>query len=231
MKRALIAALSVCAFFSSPALAQPAQNAPLLDGAAIIGPPPTPGSFGAVADRAGEGLPVSPERVALASRDQGANNYPDPWQAFAPVLGQHFTAAQYPATARLLAAITSQVGPVAGPTKERFQRQRPYVAEPQLARCTPAPTDGLGPYRSYPSGHSTLGYAWALALAEVSPAHAQTLLERGVDYGQSRVICGVHWPSDVMAGRVLAAAIIARLHGDDAFRRLLDEARRELRSL
>jgi acid phosphatase (class A) len=81
---------------------------------------------------------------------------------------------------------------------------------------------------SYPSGHSTLGYAWALALAELAPQRADAILLRGREYGDSRVICGVHFPSDVDAGRVLAAGVVARLHADADFRRALDAARREL---
>jgi acid phosphatase (class A) len=46
-------------------------------------------------------------------------------------------------------------------------------------------------------------------------------------YGQSRVIAGYHWQSDVDAGRIAASAGIARLHADKRFQRLLKKARRE----
>jgi acid phosphatase (class A) len=202
-----------------------------LDGVPLIGPPPAPGSFGAMADRAAAGADASRERIALASADQGPNQRPDPFQAFGSVMGRNFTAERYPATARLLGAILTYVGPPIGTTKEHFQRQRPYVAEPQLARCTPAPTEALGPYRSYPSGHAALGYAWSLLLAEALPSRAQGLLERGVDYGRSRVVCNVHWESDVRAGQLLASAAVARAHGDAQFRALIDAARAELAPL
>lgn len=222
----LLVALALAAGVASaqPAPTGAAPPPPIVDAVAIVGPPPAPGSMGAVADRSLEGLPATPERVALASRDQAV----DPFVEFAPVLGARFTRENYPATARLFAAFLQAAGPPIGQAKEAFQRQRPYVAEPSLARCTPAPTEALGPYRSYPSGHSTLGYGWALLLAEVMPDRAQAILERGVDYGQSRVVCGVHWPSDVQAGRVLGSAVVARVHSDAQFRALIDAARTEL---
>ena len=65
-------------------------------------------------------------------------------------------------------------------------------------------------------------------MEELVPSRADAILQRGRDYGASRVICGYHFPSDIEAGRMLAAGVIARMHADPAFRRDLDAARREL---
>nr|QQZ50764.1 hypothetical protein JKL49_05215 [Phenylobacterium glaciei] len=50
----------------------------------------------------------------------------------------------------------------------------------------------------------------------------------GKQVGDSRVICGVHFQSDIEAGRTLASAMVARLHGDPDFQRDLAAARQEL---
>ena len=81
---------------------------------------------------------------------------------------------------------------------------------------------------SYPSGHSSLGWAWALILSEIDPEHANAILARGRAFGESRVICGVHWQSDVEEGRFMGASAVARLHADPAFRADLEAARAEL---
>ncbi|HRD45355.1 MAG TPA: phosphatase PAP2 family protein, partial [Caulobacter sp.] len=81
---------------------------------------------------------------------------------------------------------------------------------------------------SYPSGHSLIGYSWGLVLAELVPERATELTARGREFGDSRVICGVHWQSDVDAGRVLAAALVARLHAEAAFQADLATARSEI---
>jgi acid phosphatase (class A) len=71
-------------------------------------------------------------------------------------------------------------------------------------------------------------WSWALVLAELKPAKADPILALGRDSGDSRVICGVHFPSDVEAGRTLGAAMVARLHADPAFERDLKKAKKEM---
>jgi acid phosphatase (class A) len=65
-------------------------------------------------------------------------------------------------------------------------------------------------------------------LAELIPSRADAIIERGRDFTWSRVVCDVHYPSDVEAGRTVAAAAIARLHADAEFREMMDAARAEL---
>lgn len=81
---------------------------------------------------------------------------------------------------------------------------------------------------SYPSGHSSIGWAWALALAEIVPERADAILARGYDFGASRAICRAHWKSDVEAGRLVGAATVSRLHADPVFLAQLGEARKEI---
>jgi acid phosphatase (class A) len=46
---------------------------------------------------------------------------------------------------------------------------------------------------SYPSGHTAIGLAWALILCELFPENANLILDRGRAFGESRVVCNVHW--------------------------------------
>ena len=84
-------------------------------------------------------------------------------------------------------------------------------------------TDG-----SYPSGHSSLGWAWALILSEIDPEHSDAILARGRAFCESRVVCGVHWQSDVIEGRFMGASTVARLHADPVFRADIEAAKAEL---
>jgi acid phosphatase (class A) len=45
--------------------------------------------------------------------------------------------------------------------------------------------------------------------------------------GQSRVICGYHFQSDVDAARLVAAAVVARLHANEEFTLQLKKAKEE----
>jgi acid phosphatase (class A) len=81
---------------------------------------------------------------------------------------------------------------------------------------------------SYPSGHATIGWIWALVLAEVDPVHANVILARGRSYGESRLVCNVHWQSDIIEGRFLGAAVVSQEQGVAEFRADVEAARREL---
>lgn len=48
-------------------------------------------------------------------------------------------------------------------------------------------------------------------------------------YGESRVIVGAHWQSDVDAGRLAAAAAYARMHTSERFLEQMQLARQEFR--
>lgn len=81
---------------------------------------------------------------------------------------------------------------------------------------------------SYPSGHASIGWALALTLAEAAPDRSDQILVRGAEFGRSRLVCGVHWPSDIEAGRLVGAATVARLHANPVFLAQLAEAKREV---
>ena len=84
-------------------------------------------------------------------------------------------------------------------------------------------TDG-----SYPSGHSAIGWGWALTLSQLAPERAEALLARGRAYAQSRMVCNVHWLSDTEAGMAVGAAAFARLQNDALFQATMAAARQEL---
>lgn len=65
---------------------------------------------------------------------------------------------------------------------------------------------------SYPSGHTVRGWAMALLLAEINPAAQDAILKYGYEWGQSRVIAGYHWQSDIEASKAIIAGCFARLH-------------------
>jgi acid phosphatase (class A) len=111
--------------------------------------------------------------------------------------------------------------------KDHYVRTRPFVLN-QQPTCTPDEEKLLMKDGSYPSGHSAIGWAWALILSEVAPEQTDALLARGLAFGHSRMICNVHWQSDVIEGRIVGAGAVARLHGDPTFRAEVEAAKAEL---
>jgi acid phosphatase (class A) len=114
--------------------------------------------------------------------------------------------------------------------KAHYMRIRPYAFynEPTIY---PDDEEELRTNGSYPSGHTIRGWTAALVLTEVNPDNADALLARGYEFGQSRVIAGYHWQSDVDAARLVASAAVARMHADKRFIELLEKAQKEFRKL
>jgi acid phosphatase (class A) len=203
---------------------RPVVNAPPpIDAPALVGSAPTPDSVRAAADRLSMRGQVSAQRLARANAD----NPWTPWVAMQPVFGASFNEQRLPRTARVFADVLRGLSPAIGAAKNANSRPRPLITDPHLLRC-----DALDPAvavrSSFPSGHGAGGWARALVLAELVPSRADAILQRGRDFGDSRVICGYHYPSDIEAGRIIASGVIARMHADAAFRRDLDAARAEL---
>jgi len=78
---------------------------------------------------------------------------------------------------------------------------------------------------SYPSGRTAIGWGFALILSELAPDRDDELLARGRAFGESRIVVNHHWYSDVVWGRAMGAATVARLHADATFRADLEAAR------
>ena len=198
-------------------------------GAAFLPPPPAAGSVAQALDeeinRAAFALRGTPRwTVAAADADL---TFPRAAGALACALGAPITPEQTPHTYRLLGRSFADTIRAASRAKQLSPRSRPFVVN-GAPTCTPAEEPHLALSSSYPSGHSAVGWAWALIMSEVAPDRTGELLARGRAFGQSRVICNVHWQSDVVEGRMVGAATVARLHADPVFRADLEAARDEL---
>jgi acid phosphatase (class A) len=194
-----------------------------LDARAFLAPPPVPDGPAQAADlaavRAAQALKGAP-RWTQAQADDDLS----PFRAFGPVLGPAFTKENAPRTAALFVVLFGDAATLTAPAKDAFGRPRPPLVDPALATCMP-----LEPTKSYPSGHGTRGWMMALVLSQMVPEKTNALLARGREYGESRVVCAEHFPSDVEAGRLVGAAVFAAARADPAFARDLAAARAELR--
>jgi len=153
--------------------------------------------------------------------------FPETAQTFSCALDAQITEQDTPHLYKLMRRVLSDVGHSVLKAKKRYMRARPFVVNKQPT-CSPDYEKIMMKDGSYPSGHSAAGWAWALILSEISPEQTNAILARGRAFGQSRVICNVHWQSDVVEGRFIGAATVARLHADPLFRSDLDAARTEL---
>ena len=204
----------------------------LLDSAAFVLPAPNAGSARQALDTAWaqrmRPLRGGP-RWDMAIRDADLS-FPAAVDAFSCALGFEITEAETPALYLLLWRSLTDIGLSSYSAKNAYQRERPFmVADTPV--CTPEDEEDLRGDGSYPSGHTAIGWGWALILAELVPDRAEAILGRGRAYGESRNVCNVHWYSDVVAGRLVGAAAVARLHADEDFVAAMDSAAAEVASL
>ena len=147
-------------------------------------------------------------------------------QEFSEPFGLKITEEDTPEIWKLLRDEKATCENISGFPKYYYKRKRPFVRF-QEPTATPQFEPELRRNFSFPSGHTILGWASALLLTEINPERADTILARGMMYGESRVIVGAHWQSDVDAGRLAAAAVYARMHTSERFLEQMRRARQE----
>ena len=149
---------------------------------------------------------------------------------FEPALGFLFSADTTPNLLRLLSKSYTTTNNANKKAKDYYKRKRPYV---EFSEPTGVPEGERGSRNSasYPSGHATRGWTMALVLAELFPEKAEEILKVGYEYGESRVIVGYHYQSDVDAARIAAAAALAVVHANPEFQNDMELARQELKKL
>lgn len=112
--------------------------------------------------------------------------------------------------------------------KRTYARHRPYQV---FKEHTPDPANEReDDYTSYPSGHSVRGWATALIFVALDPENEDAYMKVGYEMGESRVILGYHFESDVEASRLCASAGFARLCAEPTFWAYLQLAKQELQN-
>ena len=198
----------------------------LPDGFAVeryLASPPPPGSVAANHDLQAL-LALQRGRTAADVADARADQEVSVFR-FADVMGPSFTAARLPRTAALAQRACRESSRYTAAAKRYWNRPRPFVASAEVEPVLRKSADG-----SYPSGHATCGYLWAILLSEMLPEQRAAIFERGLRYGRNRAVGGVHYPSDVEAGRIAAAAIATAMFSSESFRRDFEAARAETRA-
>ncbi|MBB3835910.1 acid phosphatase (class A) [Xanthomonas arboricola] len=201
----------------------------LPDSLRLVPPPPQDGSAALANDEAVAKAMLAlrgTPRWDLAAQD-AVLGFPAAASNFSCALGVQIDPASTPHLLRLLERSMRDASTSTSASKARYQRPRPFMRNDQ-PMCTPADDAALRKNGSYPSGHTAIGWTWGLILSEIAPTHRDALLARGRAFGDSRLVCNVHWQSDVIQGRMLGAATVAALHDNPAFEKDLTAARREI---
>jgi len=171
-------------------------------------------------------LAIQKQRTAADVAASRADRKTDVWQ-FAKALGlDPQQLREMNALDELAAQIEDDIRPYVRAAKHRFLRLRPYEVESQIDPCI----DDVRGDLSYPSGHATYGYVMAYLLSDMVPERKPALIARAQEFARQRVVCGVHFPSDLEAGRIGAEWLAQHFLASADYQAALVPARRELRA-
>lgn len=198
----------------------------------LLPPPPAEGSAAFALDEE-----TSKQNLALKGThrwEQAIKDanlmFPEAIASFASIVDIPITEKKTPRLYMLLRRTLTDIGLSPYAAKTHYNRSRPFMKNNQPI-CTPDDEEALRKDGSYPSGHTAIGWGWALLFCELFPEKTDALLKRGWEFGQSRIVCNAHWQSDVKQGRIMGAAAVARLHADPGFLEDLAAAKAEIEAL
>ncbi|SHL79758.1 acid phosphatase (class A) [Fibrobacter sp. UWT2] len=177
----------------------------------------------------GKTMRLDSARAALAVA-QAVETIEEMAAMFSEPFGMEISAKKTPAIMNVLERGIRTLKQVGSKAKRHYMRRRPYdrFNEPTLV---PAEEERLRTNGSYPSGHTIRAWSMAMLLIEVNPAAQDALLKYAYEWGQSRVIAGFHWQSDVDASKVLVSGAYPSLHTNEIFMADMRKAQAEFKKL
>lgn len=144
---------------------------------------------------------------------------------FSPAVGRTLTPEEYPILNQLLLRAHHTEQQAGRSAKKHFARVRPYQ---QFHEASGMPEwENQKDFTSYPSGHTHASWLEGMILTAIDPEHAEQIMKVAYELGQSRVILGYHYQSDVDAGRIAASITFARLCSMPEFLEMLQKAKDE----
>jgi acid phosphatase (class A) len=191
-----------------------------IDVKALLPAPPAPGS-NENNKEIEELLKLQDSRTAEDVKNARAEVKETPF-LYSEVLGSSFNPDDLPFTRKFFAQISADTKGVFSPAKKLFGRPRPYDTDPRIVPCVEKEASD-----SYPSGHATYSRVWALTLAEIFPEKKDALMAVADRIALDRCKAGMHYPSDIAAGKKLADAIFAEIEKNPDFQADLAKVKEE----
>jgi acid phosphatase (class A) len=223
----LLASL-VAAAVAAPSAAQEAGKAFYIEPAEVdlvhvLGPPPAPDSPAARADLQAVQAAVQARTDAEIEHAQ-ADDERTVFR-FADVMGPNFRSESLPFATEFFQHVYENGNAATVAAKSHFQRQRPFVVDPDIKIIVVQKPDF-----SYPSNHSTFAYEAGILLAAMVPEKAAAIFGRAADFAHNRVVAGVHFPTDIEAGRIAGSVIDNAFLHNARFMADFERAKSEVRT-
>ena len=225
---AAVALVALTAFSSLPLLAEgakPFADAKEIDLMMLLPPPPANDSPQTKSEL-GEILTIqvtrTPEMEARAIADANENV----WRFADLINNPKFTPEALPKFTAFFDRVVETEGSVVDPAKDVWKRPRPHLYSDLVKPVVPLSKSG-----SYPSGHTTVGTLMGIVLSNMIPEKRAQIMGRAWEYGENRVVGGIHYPSDIEMGRISGAVIAQTISTHPDFKTEFEAAKTELRGV
>ncbi len=188
-------------------------------------PPPPANDSAQMKAELGEILTIqvtrTPEMAARAVADAEENV----WRFSDVIDNPKFTKENLPKFSAFFDRVVETEGAVVDPAKDVWKRPRPHLYSDLVKPIVPLSKSG-----SYPSGHATVGTLMGIVLANMVPEKRPAIMARAWEYGHNRIVGGIHYASDIEAGRIAGTVIAETIMTHDDYKTEYEGAKAELRA-
>ncbi|MFB2562502.1 phosphatase PAP2 family protein [Rhizobium sp. IMFF44] len=188
-------------------------------------PPPPANDSAQMKAELGEILTIqvtrTPEMAARAVADAEENV----WRFSDVIDNPKFTKENLPKFSAFFDRVVETEGAVVDPAKDVWKRPRPHLYSDLVKPIVPLSKSG-----SYPSGHTTVGTLMGIVLANMVPEKRAVIMARAWEYGHNRIVGGIHYASDIEAGRIAGTVIAETIMTHDDYKTEYEGAKAELRA-
>jgi len=219
----LLTSFALPVFSANAADAQPFTTAKQVDLTRILPPPPANDSAQTKRELQ-QVVDIQNKRTAEEAKQAIEDAHENVW-VYKDVMGPKFTAQSLPKVSAFFDRIVATESAVVDPAKDFWKRPRPHMLDSRIEPIVKRTTSG-----SWPSGHTTLGTLMGITLADMVPEKRAALMTRAWQYGDHRVVAGIHYPSDVEMGRIAGSVISQQISQQADYQTEYAQAKQELRA-
>jgi acid phosphatase (class A) len=189
-------------------------------------PPPPANDSDRTKQEIGELLTIQVTRTPAMEARAKADAEENIWRFADAVDNPKFAQENLPKFSAFFDRIVATESAVVDPAKDTWKRPRPHLLYPDLVK----PVVPLSKSGSYPSGHTTVGTLMGVVLSDMLPEKKQQIMARAWEFGQNRIVGGIHYPTDIEAGRISGTAIAQTIMQHEDYREEYAAAKTELRA-